>query len=927
MPTVRDTERPRCRLGGRNLGLASERPRSRVEDPQAAHRSRSSMPPAGQRRADRPSPKPFRTEEEETANGPADYALFVDGQRRRHRRGEEAHARPAERPDPGRAVRRGARRQRRSTSAASACPFLYSTNGEVIWFHDVRAPAEPLAPGRRLPHARRALQELLARDFDAALRAGSRHSRTTTRGCGPTRSRRTPPSSRPSPTASGSMLVAMATGTGKTFTLGEPGLPADEVRRRPARAVPRRPPRPRRPGRAGLRGVRARAGPEVRPDLRGLQPALPDARTSARTRSSTRRCCRSGYLTDPQPGHAFVYVCTIQRMAINLFGRQAVFGAGRRGDRRRRRPARHPDPRLRPDHRRRVPPRLHVAGASRSGAITLDHFDAIKIGLTATPAAHTTAYFTRRRLPLRVRAGRPRGLPRRLRRGERPVGRPHERHLPQGGRAGRASSIPRPAPSSSTSSKTSGSSTRPRSSARSPSPDSNRKILEELKKYADEHEERYGRFPKTLIFAANDLPHTSHADQLVDLARDVFGRGDAFVAEDHRPGRPAAAAHPRVPQPPEPGHRRHGRPADDRRRHPRPGVHRLPAAGQVPHPLRADARPRHPQGRAATRTSRTSPSSTASTARSSSTSASRPASPPSRPTSRRGRSTRSSRTSGHNRDRDYNIRCLVKRLQRIDKEMSRRGPRAVRRLHPRRRPGRLRARASAGACATDFTGTMKLLRDADVPGPARQLPAAAADLRRGATSRPTTVSSSGCIRDGAGNEYKPEDYLTAFAAFVRENPAQIEAIRILLDRPRDWSTDGARRSCGRSSRATPLALHRSRTCRRPTRCTTSKALVDIISMVKHAADEQRAAAHGRGAGRARLREGHGGQDVHGRRSRQWLDRIREHLRREPLDRPGGLRRSCRVFADAGGLGRRANASSATTARPTCSHELNEAMAA
>ena len=31
------------------------------------------------------------------------------------------------------------------------------------------------------------------------------------------------------------------------------------------------------------------------------------------------------YLTDPQPGHAFVYVCTIQRMAINLFGRGAVW--------------------------------------------------------------------------------------------------------------------------------------------------------------------------------------------------------------------------------------------------------------------------------------------------------------------------------------------------------------------------------------------------------------------------------------------------------------------------------------------------------------------------------------------------------------------------------------------------------------------------
>jgi type I restriction enzyme R subunit len=61
------------------------------------------------------------------------------------------------------------------------------------------------------------------------------------------------------------------------------------------------------------------------------------------------------------------------------------------------------------------------------------------------------------------------------------------------------------------------------------SPDSNRKILEEIKKYATEHEERYGRFPKMLIFAANDLPHTSHADQLVDTARHIFGRGDGFV--------------------------------------------------------------------------------------------------------------------------------------------------------------------------------------------------------------------------------------------------------------------------------------------------------------------------------------------------------------------------------------------------------------
>ena len=60
-------------------------------------------------------------------------------------------------------------------------------------------------------------------------------------------------------------------------------------------------------------------------------------------------------------------------------------------------------------------------------------------------------------------------------------------------------------------------------------PDSNKKMLQEVKKWAEEHEKQYGRFPKILIFAANDLPHTSHADQLVEIGRDIFGRGDSFV--------------------------------------------------------------------------------------------------------------------------------------------------------------------------------------------------------------------------------------------------------------------------------------------------------------------------------------------------------------------------------------------------------------
>jgi type I restriction enzyme R subunit len=62
-------------------------------------------------------------------------------------------------------------------------------------------------------------------------------------------------------------------------------------------------------------------------------------------------------------------------------------------------------------------------------------------------------------------------------------------------------------------------------------PDSNRRILEEVKKHAEAHQEETGRFPKILIFGDNDLPHTSHADQLVDIARDIFGHGEAFVSK------------------------------------------------------------------------------------------------------------------------------------------------------------------------------------------------------------------------------------------------------------------------------------------------------------------------------------------------------------------------------------------------------------
>src|SRR5215213_10118184 len=99
------------------------------------------------------------------------------------------------------------------------------------------------------------------------------------------------------------------------------------------------------------------------------------------------------YLLDPKPGHAFVYVCTIQRMAIALWGHEAAFEQG--------------DDLPDDDESDRLDIPIHafdviIADECHRGYTaaeqsiwrkTLEHFDAIKIGLTATPAKHTLAYF------------------------------------------------------------------------------------------------------------------------------------------------------------------------------------------------------------------------------------------------------------------------------------------------------------------------------------------------------------------------------------------------------------------------------------------------------------------------------------------------------------------------------------------------------
>jgi len=95
------------------------------------------------------------------------------------------------------------------------------------------------------------------------------------------------------------------------------------------------------------------------------------------------------------------------------------------------------------------------------------------------------------------------------------------------------------------------------------------------------------------------------------------------------------------------------------------------------------------------------------------------------------------------------------------------------------------------------------------------------------------VSSEWLIRSGTGKEYRPSEYLEAFASFVHEHQDQVGAIQVLLSRPREWGA-GPLTELRRTLTQAPEHFTEPN-LQRAFDVTYSKALVDIISMVKHAA--------------------------------------------------------------------------------------------
>jgi type I restriction enzyme, R subunit len=807
-------------------------------------------------------------EEFQTANGPADYALCLGGQivgvveAKKLTLGPQNVLSQAERYSKG-------IDQPALAAGEFGVPFLYSTNGEVIWHHDVR---HQLNRSRRIEafHTPDALAERLQRDFQAATERVLALPNVAQR-VRPYQREANEAIERALANRKRQMLIAMATGTGKTFTMVNEihRLMKTGVARRILFLVDRRA--------LAAQAVRAFSSFEAEAGLKFDK--VYDVFSQRFQREDfgeeekfDPKVLPSAYLLAPKPGNAFVYVSTIQRMTINLFGRDAIWGGG--------------DEDIDEDAQKLgdipihafdliIADECHRGYTASEAAVwrkTLDHFDAVKIGLTATPAAHTTAYFKdiiyRYEYERAVREGflvdydivkvnsnvRMHGMF--LKEGEQVAminpqsGAQTMDHL-EDERQFDSSQVERDITA----------------------PDSNRKILEEIKKYAVEHEQRYARFPKILIFAANDLPHTSHADQLVDTARDVFGRGDSFVQK--------ITGSPTVDRPLQ-------RIREFRNR-PNPAivvsVDMLTTGVDIPdlefivflRPVKSRILFEQMLGRGTRRGEKYTDKShftvfdcfdgtlvdyfrqaMAMTE-----------DPPASPT----RSiTEIIEQIWQNRDRDYNVRCLVKRLQRIDKEMSGEAREDFAAFIP---AGDLAAFAKGlpQVLRNDFSGNMALLRN---PSFQNQLVGYKRKERVFLVSYETQdeVSSSWLVRGADGKEYKPEDYLVAFTEYVQSHETDIDGIRVLLSRPQEWNPEA-------------LGQLRDRLKTAPQRFTVEnlqkvhevhyrKALVDIISMVKHAGNQQSPLLT------AAERVDRVFADITVGRTftpeqQQWLERIRNHL--------------------------------------------------
>jgi len=334
-------------------------------------------------------------EEYPTERGPADYILFHEGKALACVEGKKVSVGPQN-------VLQQAKRYARGFPLGDCSlgpfgeyriPFVYSTNGMNVWFQDLRNPRN-LSRQVSGFHSPKALTDLLEKPESAAKQWLSEHEVDNT-SLWPFQIEAVQAIEKALLNGRRNMLVAMATGTGKTFTMVNViyRLMKSGFAKRILFLVDRRA--------LAAQAVTTLASFQAEPGLKfdqiyevysqKIQKEDLDENTTF-----DFKLMPPEYLTNPSARDAFVYVSTIQRMRINLFGDEGMFRSSS-GDQDDDTDALKIDI---PIHAFDVIiadecHRGYTAQEESKWREVLTHFDGIKIGLTATPAAHTTSFFKR----------------------------------------------------------------------------------------------------------------------------------------------------------------------------------------------------------------------------------------------------------------------------------------------------------------------------------------------------------------------------------------------------------------------------------------------------------------------------------------------------------------------------------------------------
>lgn len=762
-------------------------------------------------------------EEYPTASGPADYVLFSDGKPIAVVEGKKVAVNPQN-------VLQQAQRYSRDYQNSPfsfneyKVPFCFSTNGKVIWYQDVR---HPLNRSREIARffTPQALQELLEKDEisanawisqndidDKYLRGYQIEAISAIEKAVIDKRRK--------------MLVAMATGTGKTFTTVNfiYRMMKSGYAKRILFLVDRKA--------LAAQAVSALASFEPEPGLKFDKIYEVYSQKFKRedldeNESFNPKVLPNEYLTDPKDRDSFVYVCTIQRMRINLFGKEGMFDTREDDDADKINIPIHAFDLIVADECHRG----YTSSEESKWREVLTHFDAIKVGLTATPAAHTTAFF--RHIAYRY------DYERAVREGylvdydaikinsEITI---NGVFLNEGEEIGVKDTETGQLTFDILEDERELSATANENDWTAPA--RNRSVVLEIKRYLDAQEKDKGHFPKTLIFAHNDLPHRSHCDQLVEILRDEFNRGDAFVQK--------ITGSPTVDRPLQK--------IREFRNRQNPGivvtVDMLSTGVDVPkienivflRPVKSRILFEQMMGRGTRLCDEINKDRftvfdcfngtlleyfrkiTGITAEA-----------PAKPTKKIREIVNDIK---NNVDRSYNVKILSKRLQRISKVIT----------HESRQSFNF---ILEGTDIADFARDLPQMLESDWADTIRILQKEAFfdicdNYKRAkktfiiADGAEDTVTSERIFRAKDGSELRPTDYIKEFEQFIKDNPEHIEALEILLNRPKEFHTNELEDLRGKLS-IYPNDLEDKFT-EKNLRDAYDKKLADIISIIKHAAE-------------------------------------------------------------------------------------------